>query len=142
MSQSNLSTLERNARDTANDAYKSASQGAARVGEKIADTYHNVRDRLQEHGADAKAEAGSVAARVKEKAGEVSQDLSAGYAVAKDKLAEGKESAIELFNDLIDSLGSTTAKVGDYVKKNPGKSFAAAAIVGLIATRAMSKRRK
>ena len=141
MSQSNLTTLETNARDTANDAYKSAAQSAARVGEKIVDTYHNVRDRLQEHGADAKAEAGSVAARVKEKAGEVSQDLSAGYAIAKDKFVEGKDSAMELFNDLIDQLGSSTARMGEYVKKNPGKTFAAAAIIGLVATRAMSKRR-
>lgn len=141
MSQTNLNTLEKDARDTANDAYKSASQSAARVGEKIVDAYHNVRDRLQEHGVDAKAEASAVAARVKEKASDLSQDVSAGYAVAKDKLSEGKESAMELFNDLIDQLGSSTARMGDYIKKNPGKSFAAAAVVGLIATRAMSKRR-
>jgi|CXWL01.1.fsa_nt_gi ElaB/YqjD/DUF883 family membrane-anchored ribosome-binding protein len=102
-------------------------------------------------------------AQFKEKAGEFGDRLRVAATEAKDglvetgkatqeKLSEGIDRAGESYDDVKDSLGevvsdlldqaaSASEKVANYVRANPGRSFAAAVALGYIASRLVKSRR-
>jgi ElaB/YqjD/DUF883 family membrane-anchored ribosome-binding protein len=122
-----------------NETIAAMENGKAQLGARLASALHTAKDKVEE----SLSRVGEMAAEAGEQIANRSASLkhSAGVAIdqARDKLVEGKDASVELAADLLDHARSAASRIGHYIKANPGKSFAAAALLGWLAARQIRK---
>lgn len=122
-----------------NETVAAMENGKAELGARLASALHTAKDKMQE----SLTKVGEMASEAGDQIASRSASLkhSAGVAMehAREKLVEGKDASIELAGDLMEHAVSAATRVGHYIKANPGKSFAAAALLGWLAARQIRK---
>lgn len=73
---------------------------------------------------------------------ELRDDLAARVSDLGNKFQDGKEATMQLFTDIAAGASNLTQRAGQYVRANPGKSFAAVTLLTLVAATAMRRRRR
>lgn len=112
---------------------------SAQLGARLAGALNNAGEKVQDSLEKVRELAAHAGEQIAAGAATVKQGASAAVDAARDKLVEGKEATADVVEDLLAEARSVAHRVGDYIKANPGKSFAAAALVGWLAMRRIRK---
>jgi len=124
--------------DNATDQAASAAEGAS-------GTLHNAVDSVVERSIDVVDAVGRKAAVAADKIDQVrtqaGEKISEKLEQAGAQLSRGKEATMQFLDDLLEGANNLSQRAGRYVRENPGKTFAAVAVVTLVAASAMRSRR-
>ena len=119
---------------------------AADLVENAGETLHKVVDGAVERGVDVAEAVGKRVSKAADSVDDARSDASEMVAERVDQvsaqLARGKEATVQFLDDLIAGANNLSRRAGAYVRENPGKTFAAATVVTLVAATAIRRSRQ